>query len=83
MTSYTCDDLVLLARKRLEPRATHTGDSIRQIVNVLNAALGLPETEAEKASKQLEMLYQTTMEFGHALTARDHLPWLQDRLADL
>jgi hypothetical protein len=82
MSDYTSDDLVLMARRRLNPRTTHTGEAIRQIVNALNKGLELPNTDVEKASKRLEMWYQTTMEFGHALTARDHLPWLQARVRD-
>ncbi|MBM3393191.1 MAG: endonuclease [Betaproteobacteria bacterium] len=80
MTTYSADDLILLARKRLSPDHSHTASTIRQVVERLAASLELPEADVVRASRQLETLYQTTMEFGHTLTERGHRPWLTERM---
>jgi hypothetical protein len=83
MTAFSSDDLILLSRQRLSPHDVHTSATIREVVNQLNAALGLPESDVSRAAKHLETLFQTTMAFGHALTERGHRPWLKERMRGL
>lgn len=83
MTAFSADDLILLSRQRLSPDDVHTASTIRQVVDQLNGAFGLPEADVVRATKHLETLFQTTMAFGHALTERGHRPWLKERMRGL
>jgi hypothetical protein len=83
MTDFSADDLLLLSRKRLAPEETHTAASIRHIVDQVNFILRLPDADVVRTARQLETLFQTTMEFGHALTERGHRPWLRERMRGL
>jgi hypothetical protein len=83
VSALSVDDLIVLARQRLSPDDVHTAATIRQVVDQLNAALRLAESDVVRATKHLETLFQTTMAFGHALTERGHRPWLKERMRGL